>query len=70
MKAKPIEQSRKAQKSKLGLKEKPRMALEQSRKTKKKKKTQETYSFGTCFHNNFQFKFQNQDWSPKYKAQK
>ena len=36
------------------------MSLEQSRKTKKK--TPETSSFGTCFHNNFQLKFQSQDW--------
>ena len=45
----------------LGLKEKPRMALEYSRKNYKKK-TQEISSSGTCFHNNFQLKFQNQDW--------
>ena len=32
--------------------------LEQSRKTKKKK-TQETASFDTCFHNNFQIKLKN-----------
>ena len=70
MKAKPIEFQQdkfsriiqqlkqwKAHKSKLGLKEKPRMALEQSRKTKKK--TQETFSFATFFHNNFQLKVQN-----------
>ena len=37
------------------------MTLKQSKKTIKKK-TQETSSFGTCFHNNFKLKFQNQDW--------
>ena len=42
----------------LGLKEKPRMALEYSRKNYKNK-TQEISSSGTCFHNNFQLKFQN-----------
>ena len=57
MKAKPIEfyqdkfsriieqlKQLQAHKSKLELKEKPRM---------------ETSGFGTCFHNNFQLKFQN-----------
>ena len=37
------------------------MALKQSKKTIKKK-TQETSSFGTFFHTNFQLKFQNEDW--------
>ena len=38
-----------------GLKEKLRMALEQSKKTEKK--TQQNSRFGTCLHTNFELKF-------------